>query len=226
MTTTPDTPRDRTRNPDTTRAALVAAGLKLFGARGFEATSTRAIAAEAKANIGSIAYHFGGKDGLREACARFIAETIAGVAAPAIGAEDVASLSPQEAEERIVDGVGQMVRFIVARPEAGAFVQFVLRELSVAGTSLDILYDGVFLPVHTRLCLLWGRATGRPAGSEATRLAVFSMIGQVVYFRIGHLAVLRRMDWAAMGPDEVSAVIDAITGNVRTILHAHRETAS
>lgn len=223
MIKTPDKTRDRARNPDTTRAALVAAGLKLFGAKGFEATSTREIAAEAKANIGSIAYHFGGKDGLREACARFIAETIASVAAPAIGAEDVATLSPHEAEERIVNGVGQMVRFIVARPEAGAFVQFVLRELSVAGTSLDILYGAVFLPVHTRLCQLWARATGQPAESEATRLVVFSLIGQVVYFRIGHFAVLRRMGWSELGPDEVSAVIGTITGNVRTILHSHRE---
>lgn len=220
-----ETSRDRTRNPDTTRAALIAAGVKLFGAKGFEATSTREIAAEAQANIGSIAYHFGGKDGLREACARFIAETIAGVAAPAIGAEDVSALSAREAEERIVNGVGQIVRFIVARPEAGAFVQLVLRELSVQGTSLDILYSAVFLPVHVRLCQLWARATGQPAESEATRLAVFSMIGQVIYFRIGHIAVLRRMGWAGMGPDEVSAIIDTITHNVRTILNSHREMA-
>ncbi|WP_292390795.1 TetR family transcriptional regulator, partial [Mesorhizobium sp.] len=45
---------------DQTRAALVQAALKLFGRQGFDGTSTREIAAEAKANIGSIAYHFGG----------------------------------------------------------------------------------------------------------------------------------------------------------------------
>ena len=58
---------------DATRAALVAAGLDLFGRRGFEATSTREIAAAAGVNLAAIAYHFGSKDGLRLACADFIA---------------------------------------------------------------------------------------------------------------------------------------------------------
>ena len=58
-----------------TRQALIRAALKLFGAKGFDGTSTREIAAAARANIGSIAYHFGGKEGLRLACADFIVES-------------------------------------------------------------------------------------------------------------------------------------------------------
>ncbi len=61
-----------------TRAALIHAALQLFGSKGFDATSTREIAALAKANIGSIAYHFGGKEGLRLAAADYIVETIQG----------------------------------------------------------------------------------------------------------------------------------------------------
>ncbi len=59
-----------------TRAALIRVGLDLFGARGFEAASTRAIAAAAGANVAAIAYHFGGKEGLRLACADHVAATI------------------------------------------------------------------------------------------------------------------------------------------------------
>ena len=69
---------------DQTRAALIRAALKLFGRQGFEGTSTREIAALAKANIGSIAYHFGGKEGLRAACANHIVETIGGIAGAAM----------------------------------------------------------------------------------------------------------------------------------------------
>ena len=61
---------------DATRAALVAAALKLFGDKGFEAASTREIAAAAEVNIAMIAYHFGGKEGLRAACADFVAERL------------------------------------------------------------------------------------------------------------------------------------------------------
>ena len=54
---------------ESTRDKLIAAGLHLFGRKGFAATSTREIAARAGTNVASIAYHFGGKDGLRMACA-------------------------------------------------------------------------------------------------------------------------------------------------------------
>ena len=68
-----------------TRKALVLSALRLFGTQGFDGTSTREIAAAAKANIGSIAYHFGGKDGLRMAAADHIVETMEQVAGPVSG---------------------------------------------------------------------------------------------------------------------------------------------
>ncbi len=58
-----------------TRAALIQAALRLFGQKGFDGTSTREIATAAGANIGSIAYHFGGKEGLHTATADHIVET-------------------------------------------------------------------------------------------------------------------------------------------------------
>ena len=85
---------------DQTRAALIRAALKLFGRQGFEGTSTREIAALANANIGSIAYHFGGKEGLRAACADYIVETIGGIAGPALGAGRPASCSGRRRRRR------------------------------------------------------------------------------------------------------------------------------
>ena len=55
-----------------TREALIRAGLDLFGRHGFEASSIREIAQAAGVNSAGIAYHFGGKDGLRQACAEAI----------------------------------------------------------------------------------------------------------------------------------------------------------
>ncbi|MGO4284013.1 TetR family transcriptional regulator, partial [Bosea sp. TAB14] len=59
-----------------TRTALIRAGLDLFGRHGFEASSIRQIAQAAGVNSAGIAYHFGGKGGLREACAQSVVETI------------------------------------------------------------------------------------------------------------------------------------------------------
>lgn len=49
----------------TGRARLRAAALELFAERGFEATSTRAVAAAAGVSPALVTRHFGSKDGLR-----------------------------------------------------------------------------------------------------------------------------------------------------------------
>ncbi len=76
-----DQPKAPHASSDRTRTALIAAGLELFGEKGFEATSTRDIATAAGANLASIAYHFGSKEGLRLACAQAIAEKFREIAA-------------------------------------------------------------------------------------------------------------------------------------------------
>ena len=203
-----------------TRGALVRAALKLFGGQGFHATSTREIAALAKANIGSIAYHFGGKEGLRAACADYIVETIGTVAGDAMAAGEPDGTGPEAAHARLNAVVEAMVGFIVARPDAGEFVQFVLRELSQPSEALDIIYNGVFAPVHERLCAIWAQASGDDPASDQTRITIFTIIGQVVYFRIANAAVMRRMGWDRMGPAEAMAVVSVVKSNVDAILAA------
>lgn len=204
-----------------TRMALLRAGLRLFGRKGYEGTSTRELAALAKANIGSIAYHFGGKEGLHLACADFIVESIRSVSEPAL-AEAAAAQTADAAAEGLNRSLEQLVSFFVASPEIGDFAQFVLRELSVPSPALDRLYDGIFAPTHKQLCLVWEQATGEPAESEAVKLRMFMMIGQVVYFRIAREAVLRRMDWTDIGPQQAATIAAIASGNLSAILGSRK----
>jgi AcrR family transcriptional regulator len=50
-----------------TRAELIAAGRRLFGQRGYDGASVRAITHEAGANLGAVTYHFGSKRALYSA---------------------------------------------------------------------------------------------------------------------------------------------------------------
>jgi AcrR family transcriptional regulator len=212
-------PRVAPQSPaEQTRAALVRAALQLFGKQGFDGTSTREIAALAKANIGSIAYHFGGKEGLRAACANYIVETIGGVAGAAMAEPAAEHRGAEAAQTQLLAVVEAMVGFIVARPEAGEFVQFVLRELSQPSEALDIIYVGVFEPVHQRLCRIWAEASGEDSESDRTRITIFTLIGQVVYFRIARAAVMRRLDWDRIGPTEAADIISVVKSNIEAIL--------
>lgn len=224
MTSHPDSRpqrHDAASPAEQTRLALVRAGLKLFGQQGFDGTSTRQIAAAAKANIGSIAYHFGGKEGLRAAVADYIVDMIQAIANQAIGSLEVPSTdtaTPEAAQAQLFAAVERMVAFLVARPEAGEIVQFVLRELAHPTATLDRIYTGVFEPTHRRLCLIWEQATGEPAESERTRLTVFTLIGQVIYFRIAREPVMRRMGWSDIGDAEAGKVAATAADNLAALL--------
>ena len=205
--------------------ALIMAGIQLFGAKGFEATSTREIAAAAKANIASIAYHFGGKAGLRLACAEMVGSRIQAVVGPALRAIDPGGdpVAAQEAFERVIMGVAD---FMLGQVEARDIASFMVREMGIAGPVFDKVYAEFILPVHRSLCELLGLATGHDPESDLIRLGTFSIAGQVVYFRIGHAIVARRMEWKAVGPDEVGTIKAVILANIRAFIATNRKQQS
>lgn len=204
-----------------TRRALVEAALHLFGRQGFDATSTRQIAARAGANVAAIAYHFGGKAGLRLACVEVISERI-GAILP-IGLPLPAEAGAARA--RIEAMLRAAVQFMATAEQAQELVAFVMREIVLGGPLVDELYARVFEPRHRFLCGLWGVATGADPESEATRLAVFAAIGQVVYFRIGRPMILRRMAWPAIGAAEAGRIADLLVQNLHAAWAASERSA-
>lgn len=216
-----DTPRRSAERP--TRAALVEAALHLFGRHGFEGTSTRRIAALAGANVSAIAYHFGGKEGLRQACVEAISDEFG-----AILALDgfVPAVSRAGARARLERILRDAVRFMATAGPAQDLTVFLLREVTLGGPLVEVIYSRIFRPRHRMLCQLWASATGADAESEAVRLAVFAMIGQVIYFRIGQPMILRRMGWEEIDAGRAERIADILVGNLDAALAATEGAAS
>lgn len=203
-----------------TRDALIAAGLDLFGRRGFDAVSVRDLARAAGANIAAVSYHFGGKDGLRRACAEaVVTQFTAALGGAELPDRPLPDFMAQNLLEELLSGA---VRALITGPGAAPAVVFLLREVLPNPDLTDILYRGLFLKIHGRLCALWAMATGAEADSPATRLRMFSLIGQIAYFRIGQPVILRRMDWTAIAEDEAEAIRRALTQNLRAMIAAER----
>ena len=201
--------------PEGTRQSLILAGLRLFGRQGFAATSVRQLAQEAGANIAAIAYHFGGKDGLRLACAEEFGRRMGhATGAVAVGPD----ASPTAARDELRQIVRNMVALLLAGPGSREIVPFMLRELAEDGPGVDAVYRSFAEPMHRRLCQLWGQATGTDPQSDAVRLAVFTLIGQLMYFRVGQSIVTRRMGWDHFGPDEIEQVSQRIADNLDAML--------
>lgn len=222
MSRVPKTRKADASNADHTRQALVEAALRLFGRVGYDGASTRQIAAAAKANIGSIAYHFGGKEGLRLAVADHIIDLMQGIAAQAAASAPPAT-SPEAAEAQLMAALERMIAFIVAAPQAADVAPFVLREMSAPTEAFERIYAGVFEPLHRRFCGVWELATGQPAENDETKLSIFTAIGQVIYFRIAREAVKRRMGWADMGPAEAKMIAAVCRDNIHAAIGARRK---
>ena len=211
-----------------TRAALVRVAIELFGRRGYEATSTRDIAGAAGVNIAGIAYHFGGKGGLHRACAEVIAATLAEqIAAPFAGdPEGEAGLDAGGAEEALVAAFAAFARFMLSRPEAAAMARFVVREQMDPTESFDVLFQSVIRPRHERLCRLYARATGLEADDETVVIAVSTLIGQVMFFRVGRATALRRLGWEEIDPAHAERIVEVILDTVRAAVVARRAKVS
>lgn len=214
---------------EATRQALIEAAIEGFGKSGFSATSTRSIAAAAGANIASIAYHFGGKEGLRRACGEAIRNILQSVIRLTLDGETpehYAGLTQDEARARMLATLERMASFVLTHPRANLVVPFMLREIFSPSVAFDIIYAGVIEPSHRRMCALWSAATGEPAESPETRLLLFSMVGQVLFFRIAREAILRRLGWEAIGPGEADLIRSILARNVEDLLEAHAKERS
>ena len=199
--------------PHPTRTLLIQAAMARFGRDGFDAASTRAIAAQAGTNISSIAYHFGGKAGLRIACADAVAERIQQVARAIPPAP--AGLSPPAARLVLRRLVRRICTFLFVGAGAEDMVGFALRELAQPDSPvLDRLYATLVEPRHAALCALWAAATGAEEESEDVKLAVFTLIGQAAYFRLAAPIVCRRMGWRGYARPQARAITRRLLANL------------
>jgi TetR/AcrR family transcriptional regulator, regulator of cefoperazone and chloramphenicol sensitivity len=210
------------KNPagaEATRQALIQAGLRLFGEKGYEATSTRELAAAARSNVGSIAYHFGGKSGLHHACGEAVAAIMQSVAGPALAAAgDLRALTPRAARALFPLLLRRVAQFLLTGPESDLAVPFILREMAHPGEAFEAIYTAMVEPVHTSLCAVWQAATGESAQSEATKLTVFAIMGQLIYFRIAAPAVARRLGRPSYSKADVEAIVAVIETNIKARL--------
>ncbi|PLW79031.1 CerR family C-terminal domain-containing protein [Cohaesibacter celericrescens] len=211
---------------DITKKALIDTAFQLFAVKGFAATSTREIATTAKTNIASITYHFGSKAGLRMACAQTIVDRFSKIRTnpEALDVPDIIKSAETSFEAMIL----RQAYVFLQLEEAEAMISFLFREAHEKGEVFDHIYENFFRTMFEFLLSHWADSIGisaQEAQSEANRLLVFSMIGQVAYFRVGQPVVAKHMKWQGYSETEALAVLTILQSNIRTIINAHRNAS-
>jgi AcrR family transcriptional regulator len=169
-----------------TRERLIDAAVRLFGERGIDATSLRALTESARTNIAAVNYHFGSKDGLLRAV---VDRTMRPV-----NDERRRRLDELEARPRS-PSVAELVRAFV-EPGAGLADQaevarFLGRILGEPDPSVRQLFADQVDPVEGRYLTALGRALPG-LGDEDVRFAYTSMVGLLGLHQSGAFA---NVDW-------------------------------
>lgn len=197
---------------------LLATAIDLFGRKGFEGVSTRAIAAAAGTAMSSITYHYGGKDGLYLAAARHIAARIGpAMAASLAGAADAERMSAAQALEAIHAMTDAFLRLMLS-PESAAWARFIVREQMEPTEAFEILYRDIMSKASGRLVGLIAHIGGGRWGAEEVRLKALAVIGQVLVFRVARATVERLTGWEEIDAGRAAEIARMVRAHCRAIL--------
>ena len=198
---------------DHTKKALIDAGLRLFGDKGFENTTIRDLISAADVNLASINYHFGGKEGLRFAVIEHLAEQFRKDGPGSI----LSDLNPELIEEMNKDEARAMLRkvmkfsFMRSAQMEGADIKsrFIQRELIQGGKPTEMFFEKIFKLQLGLMRALVARVTGEKPGSDIVKMRAINLVAQSVFLNLARPLVLMAMDWDSYSPNNAELVADA-----------------
>nr|WP_321514434.1 CerR family C-terminal domain-containing protein [uncultured Pseudodesulfovibrio sp.] len=201
-------------SPEETKLQLLKAGMHLFGLQGFEGTRTRELAQMAGVNQAAIPYHFGGKEGLYLAVARYVVKR---------GSDQMKSeiemiqhtlrdgkLVKAEAEHMLMRFFFAFMDNIILSEDLSDRSRFILREYSTPGAGFEIIYEGMLGKIHKLLCVLVGTIEGENPESERVILKTHALFGTVVGNALTRNLLFRRLDWENFTPERIERMKQAV----------------
>ena len=198
-----------------TRCRIIETAIDLFAMRGYDGTSTRALAESAEVNLPAIQYYFGSKEGLYRAAIDHIIAQIADGMKPTV-ARVTAALAHRDLPRKtlfvlLFEMLDAMLAIIVGEPCMPAKKLFISRA--------EIERSAALKPLHAAMrrysvdpCLaLVARLTGQPDDDERTIARTLLILAQVTVF--AHKGPQRDLGWTQI--DEARLQI------IRSLVHEH-----
>lgn len=203
-----------------TRRRLVMAALDAFGRLGFEAASTRDIAKAAEANLAAIAYHFGSKEALLVAVAEHVVAEVQKHLGARLALAQTLMAGPLDrmTARQMLHGLAEAyIATLLGEAEAERWARFILREQMAPSPAFDTIY-GFVHGAHAIVTGLVARLLDLDPRSEEAAARAFTLIGQIVIFRVAQPIVLKRMQWRSVGPRERALILKIVTDQVDRIV--------
>jgi len=208
-----------------TRARIVAAALKLFGERGFEAASTRDIATAAGVNAPALRYYFDNKEGVYLACAEHIASHVWEYLSQVVAhAEHV--LAENESHDALIDAFcaiqERVVDFMFKSQNSTEWQLFIAHGQGGQGplAGFQIINDRLNEPVSSVTNAIVGRLMNRPANDDETRIRSMALSGQLAVFQMMRRTALIALNWDEVDAQRLELIKRVVIEHTRAVLRA------
>lgn len=201
---------DTSQRGEDTRRRLIDAGIEIFGIYGYEAASTRSLAEKAGVNLAAIPYYFGGKEGLYRAVAEHVAGDIEQSMAAITQKISVALKQPQLSREDTLVLLQELIDTfamgIIASEPDDHSTRFIMREQLDPTSAFDVIYENVMLKVLRPCEALISRLLEKPEDDPECIIRAFTVLGQVLIFRLARTAALRSLKWDQFTDERVKLI--------------------
>jgi len=202
----PVAPNELGRGP-LARAALIRAGVQVFGDNSLASATTREIAQLAGQNISAIAYYFGNKEGLYFAVAHHICDTLVERLGPLLDEIEAQLGQGTHEPEVCLHMFGRLIgASLSTHQEMLTVTSIVVKEQMHPTKAFDILYEGCLERLHQVGARLIEAYTGETPGQQETVLRFHALLGQSLAFRFARETIVRRAGWSDIGPDQVALI--------------------
>ena len=167
---------------DETHAKLLEAAGEVFAEKGFHGSTIREICNLAGTNVASVNYHFGDKLAL-----------YAEVLKIAVNAAETGAWRAQDDSVPPEESLKMFIRFMFRnfqRPDKlGWHLKLLMHEMAHPTPAFADVINEVIRPNFRKLSGIVSRITGFPANDDRTRMCVFSIMGQIIFYVHGRIVL-------------------------------------
>ncbi|TKC87322.1 DUF1956 domain-containing protein [Trinickia terrae] len=206
-----------------TRMRIIAAAIDVFGERGFEAASTRDIAARAGVNAPALQYYFENKEGVYRACAEFFADEVWVRFEPVVLRAE-ARLESEAGTAALIDAFIAIQETIADKifmqPKSLSHRLFFLREQAGQEPPIasEIIQTRVRGPLNRVSSELIGRIGGTAPDDSLTRIRMLSLFGQLMLFHMSPRSTLSLLGWSEIDAEKGELLKSTVRAQTRALL--------
>ncbi len=193
---------------------ILVAAVKVFADYPLEIATVRQIAKEAGVSFSSITYYFKTKENLyREVISRVVQHVIGGSPLKISPEQNRRKPRREVAIEELDGFINTFTAWIYGNSNAAVFAKIMLREHFSPSAVYGMLYEGYFKRVLLRLTQLVMAIAPEMKEREAT-LQAFSLVGQLIVFRIEREMLVRQLGFTGFTPKEIEELKRTLRRNI------------